>query len=63
MMLEMKQCPSELRYINNLKRAGIVITLADYRKMASLNRDDLILWNDAEAQRIQDEQELRNMGR
>lgn len=33
------------------------ITLADYRSLAALNRDDLVLW--AEAQRLKDEAEMR----
>ena len=55
----MKQCPPELSYVNDLKRTGITITLEDYLKLSSLNRDDLMLWNTAEAQRIEDEIELR----
>lgn len=55
----MKQCPPELGYVNDLKRAGITITLEDYRKLSNLNRDDIALFNEAEAQRIEDEIELR----
>ena len=61
-MLEMKQCPPELSYVNDLKRAGVVITLEDYLKLSSLNRDDMVLWNEAEAQRTEDEIELRKQG-
>jgi len=58
----MERCPPELGYINSLKKAGVVINLADYRGLAAINRDDLILWGDAEAQRLQDEQKLRELG-
>ena len=32
--------------------------MSDYRGLASINRDDLALWNEAEAQRMKDESEL-----
>ena len=35
-----------------------VLTLADYRGLTSINRDDLVLFNEAEAQRTRDEWEL-----
>jgi len=58
----MERCPPELGYINNLKKAGIVLNLADYRGLSAINRDDLILWGEAEAQRLEDEQKLREQG-
>ena len=58
----MERCPPELGYINSLKKAGIALTLADYWDLASINRDDLILWGEAEAQRLEDEQKLRELG-
>ena len=58
----MERCPLELGYINNLKKAGIVLNLADYRGLSAINRDDLILWGEAEAQRLEDEQKLREQG-
>ena len=36
----------------------MTLTLGDYKGLASLNRDDLILWNEAEAQRAEDQAEL-----
>jgi hypothetical protein len=59
MDLELERCPPELGYINTLKKAGIVLSLSDYREMAALNRDDLALWNEAEYQREADRAELR----
>ena len=56
--LEMGRCPPELGYINALRGAGVTLTLSDYKGLASLNRDDLILWNEAEAQRAEDQAEL-----
>jgi len=58
----MERCPPELGYINNLKKTGIVLNLADYRGLSAINRDDLILWGEAEAQRLEDEQKLREQG-
>ena len=58
----MMQCPPELMYVNNLKKAGITLTLSDYKGMAALNRDDIALWNEAEAQRTKDETELQKQG-
>lgn len=54
----MGRCPSELQYINSLRGAGVTLTLKDYQSLASLNRDDLILWNEAEVQRARDDAEL-----
>jgi len=59
----MGRCPSELQYINAFRGAGVTLTLWDYRSLASLNRDDLVLWNDAEAQRAKDEAELTKRGK
>lgn len=61
-MLETKKCPPELGYVNDLKRVGVTITLKDYQELASLNRDDLAVWNEAEAQRTEDEIELQKQG-
>ena len=58
----MERCPPELGYINNLKKAGIILNLADYWGLSAINRDDLILWGEAEAQRLEDEQKLREQG-
>jgi len=58
----MERCTPELGYINTLKKAGIVLNLADYRGLSAINRDDLILWGEAEAQRLEDEQKLREQG-
>ena len=54
----MGRCPPELQYINALRGAGVTLTLRDYQGLASLNRDDLVLWNEAEAQRARDDAEL-----
>ena len=48
--------------MNQLKGAGVQITLADYRTMAALNVEDMILFNEAEAQRAEDAAELRRNG-
>lgn len=58
----MGRCPGELEYVNQLKGAGVQISLSDYRTLAALNREDLILFNEAEAQRVQDDAELRGKG-
>ena len=54
----MGRCPGELSWVNQLKGAGVQITLADYRTLAALNVEDLILFNEAEAQRAEDAAEL-----
>ena len=36
----------------------MTLTLQDYLSLASLNRDDLVLFNEAEAQRARDDAEL-----
>ncbi len=59
MELELERCPPELNYINVLKKAGITLTLSDYKSLASLNRDDLVLWSEAENQREVDRIELK----
>jgi len=51
----MGQCPSELRYCNDLRAAGVTITLADYRGLASINRDDLVLMGEAAARKAEDD--------
>ena len=48
--------------MNQLKGAGVQITLSDYLTLASLNRDDLVLFNEAEAQRAEDAAELGRKG-
>ena len=58
----MGRCPGELEYLNHLKGAGVQISLADYRTLAALDRDDLILWNESEVQRLQDDAELAKKG-
>lgn len=59
MQLEMGQCPRELEYVNLMKLAGVRIGLSDYWDIAAINRDDLALWSQAEAQRAEDEAKLR----
>ncbi len=54
----MGRCPPELQYINALRGAGVTLTLRDYQSLASLNRDDLVLFNEAEAQRARDDEKL-----
>ena len=54
----MGHCPPELQYINSLRGAGVTLTLKDYQSLASLNRDDLILFNEAEAKKAKDDGEL-----
>ena len=45
-----------------MKGAGVQITLADYRTLAALNVEDMILFNEAEAQRAEDAAELGRKG-
>lgn len=58
-LLETGQCPRELSYVNDIKGTGVQFTLQDYRSLAAINRDDLVLFNQAEAQRMKDDAELR----
>jgi hypothetical protein len=54
----MGECPPELSYLNNIKGAEVTLTLSDYRKLAAISRDDLILWNEAALQRAEDKAAL-----
>jgi len=49
-------------YVNALASSGVVLNLTEYKDLAAINRDDIVLWNQAEAQRQHDEIELANKG-
>ena len=57
-MLEIGRIPPPLAYLYLITTAGVTFTLADYRTMAAINRDDLVLWNEAKIQREKDEAEM-----
>lgn len=47
-------------YVNRIVSAGAVLNLSEYKDLAAINRDDFVLWNEAEAQRKADAIELAN---
>lgn len=48
--------------MNQIVLSGVRITLSEYRDLAAINRDDLVLWESARLQRQEDELDLAIKG-